>query len=99
VPGATHAPHHPTPEWIKKIGDMHLFDDGWNKVRETIFANQKRLGDHAGNSPLELSTKRPPDVITGYNWELYNVQEDPTEYNDLATKMPGKLKEMQDLFH
>ena len=44
VPGATHAPHHPTPEWIKKISDMHLFDQGWNKVRETIFANQKRLG-------------------------------------------------------
>ena len=44
VPGATHAPHHPTPEWIKKISDMHLFDDGWNKLRETIFANQKRLG-------------------------------------------------------
>ena len=35
VPGGTHAPHHPTPEWIKKIGDMHLFDGGWNKVRET----------------------------------------------------------------
>jgi arylsulfatase len=44
VPGGTHAPHHPTPDWIKKIGDMHLFDQGWNKVRETIFANQKRLG-------------------------------------------------------
>jgi arylsulfatase A-like enzyme len=44
VPGATHAPHHPTPEWSQKIGDMHLFDEGWNKVRETIFANQKRLG-------------------------------------------------------
>jgi hypothetical protein len=23
---------------------MHLFDDGWNKLRETIFANQKKLG-------------------------------------------------------
>ncbi|MGA8624538.1 MAG: sulfatase-like hydrolase/transferase, partial [Pseudolabrys sp.] len=44
VPGGTHAPHHPTPEWIKKISDMHLFDEGWNKLRETIFANQKRLG-------------------------------------------------------
>ena len=44
VPGGTHAPHHPTEEWVKKISDMHLFDDGWNKVRETIFANQKRLG-------------------------------------------------------
>jgi len=44
VPGATHAPHHPTPEWIKKIGDMHLFDKGWNELREQIFANQKKLG-------------------------------------------------------
>ena len=44
VPGGTHAPHHPTPEWIKKISDMKLFDGGWIKLRETIFANQKRLG-------------------------------------------------------
>jgi arylsulfatase len=44
APGATHAPHHPTKEWIDKISAMRLFDDGWNKLRETIFANQKRLG-------------------------------------------------------
>lgn len=44
APGGTHAPHHPTPEWVKKISDMHLFDEGWNKLRETIFANQKKLG-------------------------------------------------------
>lgn len=44
VPGATHAPHDATPEWIKKISDMHLFDGGWNKLRDTIFENQKKLG-------------------------------------------------------
>jgi arylsulfatase len=44
VPGATHAPHHPTPEWVKKASDLHLFDKGWNALRDTIFANQKRLG-------------------------------------------------------
>ena len=44
VPGATHAPHHPTPEWIEKIRDMHLFDKGWNALRDEIFANQKKLG-------------------------------------------------------
>jgi arylsulfatase A-like enzyme len=44
VPGGTHAPHHPTPEWIEKISNMHLFDKGWNALREQIFANQKRLG-------------------------------------------------------
>ena len=38
-------------------------------------------------------------MITGYTWELYNVQEDPTQFNDLAAKMPEKLKQMQDLFY
>lgn len=53
VPGATHAPHHPTEEWVKKIHDMHLFDDGWNKLRETIFENQKRLGVIPADTKLE----------------------------------------------
>jgi arylsulfatase len=44
VPGGTHAPHHATPEWIKKATDLHLFDKGWNALREEIFANQNRLG-------------------------------------------------------
>ena len=44
APGATHAPHHPTKEWVEKISAMHLFDDGWNKLQERIFENQKRLG-------------------------------------------------------
>ena len=43
--------------------------------------------------------RTPPDVITGYNWELYNVQEDPTQFNDLAAKMPEKVKQLQDLFY
>jgi arylsulfatase A-like enzyme len=42
VPGGTHAPHHPTPEWIAKFKGK--FDMGWNALREQIFANQKRLG-------------------------------------------------------
>ena len=52
VPGGTHAPHHPTPEWIKKVSGMHLFDEGWNKLRDTIFANQKRLGIMPDNAKL-----------------------------------------------
>jgi arylsulfatase len=61
VPGATHAPHHPTPEWIKKISDMHLFDEGWNKVREKIFANQKRLGIMPENARLTAWPKELPE--------------------------------------
>lgn len=52
VPGATHAPHQPTPEWIKKISAMHLFDQGWNKLRHTIFENQLRLGIMPPNAKL-----------------------------------------------
>ena len=61
VPGGTHAPHHPTEEWIKKISDMKLFDGGWNKVRETIFANQKRLGIMPANAQLTAWPKELPE--------------------------------------
>ena len=53
APGATHAPHHPTKEWVEKIRAMHLFDDGWNKLRERIFENQKRLGVIPKDTKLE----------------------------------------------
>jgi arylsulfatase A-like enzyme len=52
APGGSHAPHQPTPEWIKKISDMHLFDKGWNDLRDQIFANQKRLGVIPPNTKL-----------------------------------------------
>jgi arylsulfatase A-like enzyme len=61
VPGGTHAPHHPTPEWITKISDMHLFDGGWNKLRDTIFANQKRLGIIPENATLTPWPKGLPE--------------------------------------
>ncbi len=61
VPGGTHSPHHPTPEWIKKIGDKHLFDEGWNKIRDTIFANQKRLGIIPADAKLTPWPKELPE--------------------------------------
>ena len=42
VPGGSHSPHQPTQEWIDKFHGK--FDMGWEKLREQIFANQKRLG-------------------------------------------------------
>ncbi len=70
VPGATHAPHHPTKEWIKKISDMHLFDDGWNKLRDTIFANQKKLGVIPQDAKL---TPWPKDLLK--NWDQCTAEE------------------------
>ena len=52
VPGGTHAPHNPTQEWVDKISAMHLFDKGWNKLREQIFENQKKLGVIPANAKL-----------------------------------------------
>jgi arylsulfatase A-like enzyme len=64
VPGGTHSPHHPTPEWVQKISDMHLFDKGWTAVREQIFANQKRLGVIPQNAKL---TPWPKSILK--DWE------------------------------
>ena len=69
VPGGTHAPHHPTKEWVKKISDMHLFDEGWNKVRETIFANQKSLGIMPADAVL---TPWPNSLPT---WDSLSLEE------------------------
>jgi arylsulfatase A-like enzyme len=69
VPGGTHSPHHPTPEWIKKISDMHLFDEGWNKLRDTTFANQKRLGIMPENANLTAWPKGLPE------WDTLNFEQ------------------------
>ena len=81
------APTKHTTQYFEMLGNRAIYNNGWVAATTPV------------TFPWELSTKTPPDVITGYNWELYNVQEDPTQSNDLATKMPGKLKEMQDLFY
>jgi arylsulfatase A-like enzyme len=70
VPGATHAPHHPTKEWVDKIHDLHLFDDGWNKLRERIFENQKRLGVIPPDTQLE---PWPTNVLK--NWDDCTAEE------------------------
>src|SRR5208282_4731442 len=50
VPGGTHSPHQPTKEWIDKFKGK--FDMGYEKLREQIFANQKRLGVIPANAQL-----------------------------------------------
>src|SRR5512143_2979566 len=69
APGATHDPHQPTKEWIDKISKMHLFDKGWEKLREQIFANQKRLGVVPANTELTPW----PDVLPKWD-SLSEVQ-------------------------
>ena len=68
APGGTHAPHHPTPEWIEKFKGK--FSMGWNVLREQIFANQKRMGIIPQEAEL---TPWPHDLIK--NWDELTAEE------------------------
>jgi arylsulfatase len=66
------------------IANRGIYNDGW-------YANTTPPhGPWILNAPLPA----PKD----YKWELYNLSEDYSQANDLAAKMPDKLKEMQKLF-
>jgi arylsulfatase len=68
------------------MGNRAIYHDGW------LAATTPAQG------PWLMGVGNLPDVITGYNWELYNIAEDYSQANDLATKMPDKLRELQELF-
>ncbi len=70
VPGGTHAPHHATPEWIEKVSAMHLFDKGWNALRDQIFENQKKLGVIPADAKL---TPWPDKLLK--NWDTLTDEE------------------------
>ena len=57
APGACHAPHHVPKEWIDKYKGK--FDQGWDKLREEIFARQKKLGVIPADAVL---TARPAEI-------------------------------------
>jgi len=70
APGGTHAPHHPTKEWADRISAMHLFDKGWNKLRDQIFENQKKLGVIPQSAKL---TPWPKDLLK--EWDQLSADE------------------------
>ena len=92
APGGTHSPHHPTEEWIRKISDMKLFDGGWNKVRETIFANQKRLGIMPANAQLTAWPKELPewDSLGAVDKKLFIRQMDV--YKDILASPDHEIR-------
>src|SRR5262249_46643793 len=49
--------------------------------------------------PWLLGTaKLPEDVVNGYKWELYHIDKDYSQFNDLAARNPDKLRDMKELF-
>ena len=69
-----------------------MYKDGW-------FAAAARPHplevDPAQGSPGSLPAAWDPDKD---KWELYNIDEDFSEANDLAAEQPEKLAELQGLF-
>lgn len=55
APGATHSPHQVAKEWIDKYKGK--FDMGWDRYREIVLANQKKLGLVPAN--VELPEPNP----------------------------------------
>jgi hypothetical protein len=71
-------------QYFEMISNRGIYKDGW-------YANTT-----PPHGPWILNAPLP--APTDYKWELYNLTEDYSQANDLAAKMPGKLKEMQALF-
>ncbi len=74
VPGGSHSPHQPKEEWIAKFKGK--FDMGWEKLRDQIFANQKRLGVIPANAQLTPWPDDLPkwDSLTAVQKKLYAHQ-------------------------
>jgi arylsulfatase len=81
------APSARSTQYFEMFGNRAIYHDGWIAAT-TPWAAPWLMG----------ATGKAPEVMNGYKWELYNIAEDYSENNDLAAKMPDKLKEMQQLF-
>ncbi|WP_309418543.1 arylsulfatase [Telmatospirillum sp.] len=71
-------------QYFEMISNRGIFKDGW-------YANTT-----PPVPPWVINAKMPDPK--DYKWELYNLTEDYSQFNDLSTQMPDKLKEMQALF-
>jgi len=75
-----------TTQYFEMWGNRAVYHDGWIACTTPP------------QPPWLMGTKEMPEVVNGYKWELYNIEKDYSEYNDLAAAMPGKLQEMKELF-
>ncbi|WP_043612831.1 arylsulfatase [Ensifer sp. ZNC0028] len=92
APGAAHGPHHIFNEWADKYKGK--FDDGWDAMREHVFARQKQLGWIPQNTEL---TPRP-ETLAG--WQDIPEDEKPFQrrlmevfagYTEHADTQAGRL--------
>jgi arylsulfatase len=86
--GQAKAPSTRRTQYFEMFGNRALYHDGWLACTTPYMA------------PWEDSfNKKPVDLVSGWTWELYHVDEDFSEAVDLAAKNPQKLQELQLLFY
>ena len=74
-------------QYFEIFGNRAIYHDGWMAVTNPV------------TTPWEGVKGNPTtDVMNGFQWSLYNLNEDPTEVNDLAAKEPERLLMMQQLW-
>ena len=76
------APERHTTQYFEMFGNRAIYRDGW--FARTIH-----------RAPWQTSGLQP---LTSDVWELYNVQEDFSLANNLASQQPDKTKQMEELF-
>lgn len=88
APGATHAPHHATKEWIAK--QKGKYDMGWDELREITFERQKKMGIIPADSKLTPRDKALPSwesmdpkyrKMYSYMMEIYAAYLEQADYN------------------
>lgn len=67
APGATHAPHHVSKEWVEKYKGK--FNQGWDKIREETLARQIKLGI------VPKETKLAPKPADIKDWDKLSSDE------------------------
>ncbi len=75
-------------QYFEVMGSRAIYHDGW-----IASAFGPRVPWEMGTPPGILEWTPDKDV-----WELYNLEEDWTQSNDLAAKMPEKLAQLKDIF-
>jgi arylsulfatase len=81
--GNVSAPSTRTTQYFEMLGNRAIYHDGWMAATTPL-----RL-------PWVFSGKVDPD---NFQWELYRVAEDFSAADNLATRNPDKLKELQGVF-
>lgn len=79
---AAKAPDRHTTQYFEIMGNRGIYHDGW-----ILSAFHKVPWDTGGSVPFDKD-----------KWELYNVNEDFSQNDDLAAKNPKKIKELQAIF-